>query len=156
MITRLTENGGYATVATIAAPAARVFEALTTLDGLAGWWTPAVTGSPLAGGELTFRFGDQRVVMRVDRADPAGVRWLCIEHNALDEWPGTTLTFDLRSQDDDTTVLTFRHIGLVPALDCYGHCEQGWDRFMGSLAAYADGRGGAPWSSETQRPAHSS
>jgi hypothetical protein len=31
------------------------FAAIATLDGLRGWWTAIVTGSPEPGGELRFR-----------------------------------------------------------------------------------------------------
>ena len=59
-------------------PVADVLAALTTLDGLAGWWTPDVSGSPAPGGALTFRFGGRATVMRVEHVDPAGlVVWTC-------------------------------------------------------------------------------
>jgi uncharacterized protein YndB with AHSA1/START domain len=32
----------------------RVFDALTTLEGLAGWWTSLVSGTPTAGGKVEF------------------------------------------------------------------------------------------------------
>jgi hypothetical protein len=43
-----------------------VYEALTTLRGLAGWWAP-VTGSGAEGGELRFTFrSDEAKVLRLD------------------------------------------------------------------------------------------
>ena len=33
-----------------------VYDALTTIDGLAGWWTTDTTGDPSLGGKLEFRF----------------------------------------------------------------------------------------------------
>ena len=50
-------------------PADAVFDALTTLAGLTGWWMKA-SGSGLAGGELTFVYDNDdnhSAVMRVDR-----------------------------------------------------------------------------------------
>ena len=44
---------------TLTASADAVFDALTTTEGLAAWWTP-VTGDGLAGGELTFSFRVRR------------------------------------------------------------------------------------------------
>ncbi len=35
----------------------QVYDALTTVDGLAGWWTDRTTGDPDIGGTLEFRFG---------------------------------------------------------------------------------------------------
>jgi len=54
---------------TLTASTDAVFDALTTIEGLAGWWAP-VTGDGLTGGELTFKFDPAApVVMRVDAAD---------------------------------------------------------------------------------------
>jgi uncharacterized protein YndB with AHSA1/START domain len=36
----------------------KVFEALTTIDGLANWWTNKVSGDVNIGGIIEFRFGD--------------------------------------------------------------------------------------------------
>ena len=42
--TAATLDDGYATSAVSAAPVSAVLDALTTLDGLAGWWMPDVSG----------------------------------------------------------------------------------------------------------------
>ena len=36
----------------LAVPREEAFAAISTLDGLRGWWTAIVTGSPEPGGEL--------------------------------------------------------------------------------------------------------
>jgi uncharacterized protein YndB with AHSA1/START domain len=145
---------GYAAEVAIAAPADRVFAALTTLDGLSGWWTPAVTGSTERGGQITFGFGDERVVMRVDRASaPVSVAWTCLVHTKFAEWEGTTLRFELSEQTAGSTRLGFRHVGLVPELECHALCSRGWDQYLGSLAAHVAGDGGSPWGSPRWQPA---
>jgi uncharacterized protein YndB with AHSA1/START domain len=40
----------------IKSPVAQVYNALTTLEGLAHWWTEAVTGDTKIGGRIEFRF----------------------------------------------------------------------------------------------------
>jgi uncharacterized protein YndB with AHSA1/START domain len=40
----------------IKAPAAKVYAALSTIDGLAGWWTKATSGSSKIGESIAFRF----------------------------------------------------------------------------------------------------
>jgi uncharacterized protein YndB with AHSA1/START domain/DNA-binding transcriptional ArsR family regulator len=145
---------GHAVEVIIAAPRDRVFEALTTLDGLAGWWTPAVTGSAEEGGEITFGFGEERIVMRVDRAvGPESVAWTCLVHTKFAEWEDTTLRFELSQHAGDSTRLEFRHVGLVPELECHAVCSRGWDQYVGSLAAHVSGDGGSPWGTPTWRPA---
>src|SRR5690606_16190952 len=40
----------------IRAPAAKVYEAVATVPGVAGWWTRATTGTAGAGGKVNARF----------------------------------------------------------------------------------------------------
>jgi uncharacterized protein YndB with AHSA1/START domain len=138
----------YQSALTIAAPADAVFDALTTLEGLAGWWTP-VTGDGLAGGDLTFSFGPaSEAVMRVDAAERGvGVRWTnlaCI----VEDWVGTTMHFDIKALPEGGTELRFRHAGLTPRLECYSDCKSGWDHFLPSLRAYVETGVGNPNQSE--------
>jgi uncharacterized protein YndB with AHSA1/START domain len=143
------DAGSYAGEVDIAAPRERVLAALTTLDGLEGWWTPEVTGSPAAGGELTFTFDDRRqdISMRVERADSGSVVWTCLGYPKFPEWAGTTLAFELRGEGD-TTHLEFHHFGLTPTCDCYGLCSRGWDHYLASIKAYVETGTGNPWGSD--------
>jgi len=139
-------RGGYVRQLSIAAPPECVHKALTTLDGLAGWWTPNVSGTPAPGGELAFEFPahNVRTVMRVGMDTPARVEWTCME-STHDEWPGTRLSFELLDGDVGT-VLKFEHAGLIPALECYGACRRGWEFFLDSLVLYAETGTGTPYS----------
>lgn len=42
----------------INAPKQKVFEAISTIDGLAGWWTVQTSGSSIKDGIIQFRFMD--------------------------------------------------------------------------------------------------
>ena len=78
----------------INAPPDRVYEALSTIDGLANWWTSTTSGESASGKSITFRFGEHDVVMRVSALEPGKrVAWECTKSAA--EWVGTKLTFDL-------------------------------------------------------------
>jgi uncharacterized protein YndB with AHSA1/START domain len=154
MTTTPVNDEGYAAEVAIAAPPDRVFEALITLDGLAGWWTPTVSGHTDPGGQITFHFANESVVMRVDQATPPiSVVWTCLSHSKFPEWRDTTLAFEIRRQDAGFTLLAFRHVGLVAGLDCYSLCSAGWDHYLRSLAAHVVGDGGSPWGTPTWRPA---
>jgi uncharacterized protein YndB with AHSA1/START domain len=128
----------------LAASADAVFDALTTVEGLAAWWTP-VTGDGLAGGLLTFSFGPaSQAVMRVDAAERgAGVRWTNLACQ-VEDWVGTTLHFDIEATPEGGTELRFRHAGLTPRLECFSDCESGWDHFIPSLRAYVETGAGNP------------
>lgn len=151
MVSRLGQSqargADYESELILAAPAGKVFSALTTLRGLRGWWTPNVSGSP-AGGEVVFRFSglNEEIIMRVDRASPSSeVGWTCIRHDSLPEWAGTTVTFLLQSTGLTQCVLRFRHAGLTPRLECYDECEAGWIHFLASLRAYVEHGRGRPF-----------
>lgn len=119
----------------IAAPRASVYENLTTIEGLSGWWTRQVTGEPGQGGKLAFYFGapEPGAVMEVvDLTPDTHVGWRCVEGPG--EWVGTTLTFDLTWVGDET-VLLFSHAGWREPVEFMHHCSTKWALFLLSLKA---------------------
>jgi len=46
------------------------------------------------------------------------------------EWTGTKMVFEI-VPDGEKTILNFTHDGLVPHLECYGHCVHFWERVIG-------------------------
>lgn len=138
----------YKLEAQFAVPREAVFDALSTLDGLAGWWTSLVTGTPTAGGTSEFRFAEleEKIVMRVNEATPASrVIWTCLAHTGYPEWHDTTMVFELVQNRSASGVLKFRHIGLNPVLHCYQTCQSGWNHFLASLLSYAQHGTGSPF-----------
>ena len=137
----------------IEAPPAAVYAALTTPDGLRGWWTRDCEVAPGIGASLVFRFGPNRKQMRVDHLQPdTEVRWLCTAaHIAVgdlrrrDEWVGTRLVFRLAPGAAGGTRLLFDHEGLVPAFECFDLCSAGWQHFLASLALYCRTGRGTPY-----------
>lgn len=130
------------------APRARVFDAIATINGLRGWWTPITGGSPSPGGQLRFEFKglDECIIMQVDRARrPDSVHWTCAMHTGLPEWAGTKVTFNLVERTAKICDLRFRHLGLKPKLMCYDDCRQGWEHFLASLVAYVEKGKGMPF-----------
>jgi len=77
----------YRTTVRVAAPADVMFDAITTTEALAAWWSP-VTGSGAAGGELRFPMvADQPpLLVRVDEATrPTTVRWTVVECTFMED-----------------------------------------------------------------------
>jgi uncharacterized protein YndB with AHSA1/START domain len=123
----------------IAAPEARVYEALTTKEGLATWWTNDVQGDPEPGGKLSFYFGGSEpgaVMEVVDLAPTHRIQWRCVE--GADEWVGTTLTFDLKEADGETVVL-FTHADWREPVEFMFHCSTKWGYFLIGLKAWLEG-----------------
>jgi uncharacterized protein YndB with AHSA1/START domain len=126
-----------------------LFAALTSLSGLAAWWTD-VTGSGVAGGELTFWFdAPEPCVMHVDQATrPTSVQWTVTACDFLPDWVGTRPTFTITPVDGDASELHFRHRGLTAALDCIEMCTRGWDHFLVSFRDYVEAGRGSPRGSD--------
>lgn len=142
------KNSGYAKRMTIGAPGEALYAALTTREGLGGWWTPLVKGDGKAGGELRFEFKglSEHIRMRVDTTVPGKrVDWTCLEHTSLPEWSGTQIHFGIRHLGASSCELDFQHVDLTKELDCYEDCALGWDHFLGSLRAYVESGKGHPF-----------
>ena len=156
MKTKESSAKGLSRTLLVDAAAATVFEALTTRVGLRNWWTARVKGRGLAGGELRFEFDglDEHITMRVERAArPTSVMWTCLEHTELDEWAGTTITFDLTPSDTNRCQLRFQHAGLTPKLACFDDCKAGWNHFLASLVGYVERGEGQPFGASPRPPA---
>jgi len=135
------------------APPAALYAALTTPEGLRGWWTQECEVANAVGGTIHFRFGGTHKAMRIERLEPSReVRWLCtaahIDLDQLthkDEWVGTQLVFHLTPDGQGQTRLDFEHLGLVPAFECYDLCSNGWRYFLGSLHQFVETGHGTPY-----------
>jgi uncharacterized protein YndB with AHSA1/START domain len=126
----------------------QVFKALSTIKGLANWWTQETEGEEQVGGKIEFTFrtpdGDikGKMVMQVEQLDTdALVRWRCVD--GPPEWIGTDLTFDLSEQDDQTITL-FGHRKWPEAVEFMGHCSMKWAVFLLSLREYVETGKGRP------------
>jgi uncharacterized protein YndB with AHSA1/START domain len=121
----------------------QVYQALTTLDGLAGWWTTETEGDPAPGGTIKFRFGDSGGFdMKVlDQRPDEWVRWEVTD--GPKEWIGTRVGFDLKRQDDYTIVL-FKHEGWREPVEFMSHCSTKWASFLISLKQLVETGTGAP------------
>jgi uncharacterized protein YndB with AHSA1/START domain len=132
----------------IQAPVSKVYAALTTVDGLARWWTRATTGNPRIDGVLAFRFHtetgeeiggfDMQVLELVpDRR----VRWTVKGGPA--EWIDTDITFTL-SQQGDYTIVLFSHSRWREEVEFMSHCSTKWAVFLLSLRDQVETGTGRP------------
>lgn len=128
----------------IKASPAKVYAALTTIDGLSGWWTTDTQGEAQQNGVIKFRFGSRGGFdMKVVEARPnEGVTWKLLEGPA--EWLPTQIRFELRQSGDYTMVL-FKHAGWKEPVDFMHHCSTKWGTFLMSLKALVETGTGAPF-----------
>lgn len=121
----------------IQAPLSRVYAAVSTIDGLAGWWTRQTTGVSSLGETLHFEFlsaqGERMgaMAMQVTALVPEQeVRWRCTA--GPEEWVGTDLVFAL-VREGDYTIVRFGHCNWREAVEFTSHCSTKWATFLLSL-----------------------
>ena len=120
----------------------QVYDALTTVEGLAGWWTDDTTGSTEVGGVIEFRFPPGGFDMEVVDQRPAErVTWKVVD--GPEEWVGTTVDWRLR-RDGDYTVVLFSHQGWREPVEFMHHCSTKWATYLMSLKSLVETGVGAP------------
>jgi hypothetical protein len=111
------------------------------------WWEGEIEGTTdQLGGEFSYRYADKHFSrQRVTELTPGEkVTWLVVEGGPTfteqqDEWPGTTIVFEI-SPAADRTEVRFTHHGLTPHLECYEACSTAWNHIItDSLFTFAAG-----------------
>ena len=131
----------------IKAPAGKVYDAVATTQGVAGWWTRDTTGTATSGGKVNVRFqkdGKEIGAMTFEMARlerDREVRWRVLD--GPPEWVGTDITFEL-AQDGDMTILLFGHRGWKEPGEFMAHCSMKWATFLLSLRELAETGEGRP------------
>ncbi len=132
----------------IKAPLAKVYAALTTVEGVAGWWTKETTGDAQLGGTVQVLFrnpaGNEvgRMGFEMRKLEPEkAVRWHFT--SGPPEWLGTEATFDLRQEGEDTLII-FGHRNWREAIEFTSHCSMKWAVFLLSLRQLVETGTGRP------------
>jgi uncharacterized protein YndB with AHSA1/START domain len=120
------------------------YNALTTGEGLAGWWTTDTLGNCNVGGVIKFRFEPRGFFdMKVLELDPGKrVLWQVVDGPA--EWIGTKVRFDLK-QESDWTIVLFKHQDWKEPVEFMHHCSTKWAVFLLSLKSLVETGKGGPY-----------
>ena len=155
----------------IEAPAEKIYDAITTQDGLSAWWTPT-NAKPERNSVAHFAFGAEYFKeMKITELKPSSlVQWICIA--GADEWIGTTISFELHPGDKGTllklhpelkdqiqqqgdfeqaTVLIFHHDDWKEHTPMFGECNYTWSQFLRSLKLLCETGKGHPWPNQHRK-----
>ena len=129
----------------VAADAATIVEALTTRDGIAGWWTDDVQ---LEGGEgatmrLGFPIAPVPFELVIEGAAADQVMWRSTGEFPP-HWVDTTVTWTLRPGDGGTTKVHFNHDGWASDEGPFPMSAYTWGQLFGRLADHAQSGTVAP------------
>lgn len=113
-------------------------EAFAAIVNPRAWWSEDIKGQADKVGEVfQHTYGDiHRCSLEVTALVPdTTVTWHVVENHfsfTADpaEWTGTDLVFTVTRTAKGTRV-TFTHVGLAPALECYGDCSSAWNGAIG-------------------------
>lgn len=128
----------------------KVFEAISTIQGLSNWWTVETKGDSSVNGIIQFRFAsnggpDMQVTEIVLNQK---ISWRCKESNH--GWQGHTFIF-LLDENEGKTRVRFSHNGWGEQDDFYAICSFAWGRYMESLRQYCQTGRGEAFGSEGYR-----
>lgn len=120
-----------------------VYNALTTRDRLADWWTKDTQGRSEVGSVIHFAFGDRGLFdMKVLELEPEKrVTWEVVDGPA--EWIGTKVIWNLSPEGAGTTI-RFKQKGWREQVDFMHHCSTKWATFLMNLKSLLETGKGAP------------
>jgi uncharacterized protein YndB with AHSA1/START domain len=121
-----------------------VWTAITTEEGLAGWWSTVVEAEPSkVGAHIRFTFaGDFHPVMEVTELDEGQrLTWKCTSGH--EKWKDNTFPFELVTLKDGRCRLRFsQHYAVELSDDDYGIYNFNWGYYLESLRLLcAEGQG---------------
>ena len=120
----------------------KVYQALTDVEKLAGWWTTDTRGESTVGGKLEFWFSGHLAAEMVvtELTTDSLVRWRVTERGIAD-WIDTEISFDI-SRGRKKTILHLRHSKWREEAAMFPECSMHWAIFLLSLKEFVEmGRG---------------
>src|SRR5882672_1082541 len=128
------QNNNYTVTIEVAKSAQDVFNAI---NAISKWWTENAEGrSENLNDVFKVHFGPESFVTHqlIEVVPNKKVVWLvtdCLLPWLKDktEWTNTKMSFEISAKDNSTEI-SFTHIGLVPEVECYDMCLKGWDQYV--------------------------
>ena len=129
-----TKNDNYTAAISVKHSPDEVFDAV---NNVRGWWSEEIEGKTDAlGAVFKFHYKDlHRTTHQITEFVPGKkVVWHITESRInfvkdKAEWKGTDVVFEI-ARKGDKTELRFTHVGLVPAVECYGQCAGAWSFYI--------------------------
>jgi uncharacterized protein YndB with AHSA1/START domain len=112
-------------------------EVFAAINNVRGWWSEEIEGdTDKPGAEFKFHHKDiHRSTHKITEFVPGSkVVWHTTDSylgfvNDKTEWNGTDIIFEIATKGHQTE-LRFTHVGLVPAIQCYGDCSGAWGFYV--------------------------
>ena len=121
----------------INAPQEKVFQALSTAQGIKGWFAPEVDGTVAAGQTASFTFSNGETFRwRFADIAPAAIRWSLLEGPHIA--PKTEVIFRLTSKHDGVTEVEVDHSGFPEGHAAIRSCNTLWGLSLWHLKQFTE------------------
>lgn len=131
---------------TINAAPEKVFEAITTTEGIKSWWSMDAKVEPQLGSITEVAFYNRQAVfqLQIDEIEPGKLlEWTAIHD--MPAWKGTKIRFELNTNENGATILNFNHSGFESMEGPYAMINTTWGTLMYILKQYVEGNNPVVW-----------
>jgi hypothetical protein len=111
-----------------------VYDALATSAGVNGWWSNHTDGPHGVGSTMKVAFPDAPITFDFEVVEEkAGERvgWRCVA--GPPEWMGTTVGFDVQTDDEANTSVLFAHDGWATTEESFPFIAYSWAQILPRL-----------------------
>lgn len=122
----------------ITAPIQKVFERISTPQGLDTWWTSRSSGTPAPGFEYTLWFGPEYDWRAIVSACIRDEKFELKMTQADNDWIDTRVGFILEKEDDNNTAVRFYHTGWPAMNDHYKTSAFCWAMYLRLLKRFLE------------------
>lgn len=126
----------------------KVYEALSTANGISNWWTKNTAGLSDVGKNLEVYFHSpdgtvmgSMTIEVLDLQTNKRVHWKLAD--GPKEWIGTEVIFDIH-QEEQFTIVLFQHRNWTEEVEFKAHCSMKWAVFLLSLKQFIETGTGNP------------
>ncbi len=128
----------------IQAPAARIYQALTTTEGLQRWWSQHSRIEPGPGGKARISFYNDAVVFELrNKASDPGKKVVWTVESGPPDWIDTEISWTLTESEGPTNVF-LAHRGFASTEGNFASVNFNWGWYFISLKSYLEKGEGMP------------
>jgi hypothetical protein len=107
------------------------YDALSTAEGVKGWWSTHTEGPQGAGSTMKVAFPDAPMTFDFEVTDETAgerVAWRCL--SGPPEWIGTEVSFDIQTDHDGNTSVLFAHDGWKTVKQSFPFIAYSWAQIL--------------------------
>jgi hypothetical protein len=123
----------------IGADAGSIYKALSTSEGVNGWWSNHTEGPQGAGSTMKVAFPDAPITFDFEVTEESPIErvvWHCL--SGPPEWIETDVSFDIQTDDDGNRSALFAHAGWKTTEESFPFIAYSWAQILPRLKKLAE------------------